>query len=70
MRKNSIFLLGTAAGICLTLLVTGPQGAQAEASRKIRKTTVLELLDSIDALDCCWRRRESAHIRRTCRRVR
>jgi len=28
------------------------QGAQAEARRKIRKTTVLELLDSIAALDC------------------
>ena len=28
MRKNSIFFLGTAAGICLTLLVTGPQGSQ------------------------------------------
>ena len=34
------------------IVATGPQGAQAEARRKIRKTTVLELLDSIDALDC------------------
>jgi carboxyl-terminal processing protease len=34
MRKNSIFLLGTAAGICLTLLVTGPQGAQWVAAAK------------------------------------
>jgi carboxyl-terminal processing protease len=28
MRKNSLFLLGTAAGVCLTLLFTGPQGAR------------------------------------------
>ena len=34
MRKNSIFLLGSAAGICLTLLVTGPQGAQWAAAAK------------------------------------
>src|ERR1700726_4071750 len=34
MRKNSIFLLGTAAGICLTLLVTAPQGAQWVAAAK------------------------------------
>jgi carboxyl-terminal processing protease len=34
MRKNSIFLLGTAAGICLTLLVTGPHGAQWVAAAK------------------------------------
>src|ERR1700726_4679794 len=34
MRKNSIFLLGTAAGICLTLLVTGPQGSQWVAAAK------------------------------------
>jgi carboxyl-terminal processing protease len=34
MRKNSIFLLGTAAGVCLTLLVTGPQGAQWVAAAK------------------------------------
>ncbi len=34
MRKNSIFFLGTAAGICLTLLVTGPQGAQWVAAAK------------------------------------
>jgi carboxyl-terminal processing protease len=27
MRKNSLFFLGAAAGACLTLLVTGPQGA-------------------------------------------
>jgi carboxyl-terminal processing protease len=34
MRKNSLFLLGTAAGICLTLLVTGPQTAQLVAVAK------------------------------------
>ena len=34
MRKNSIFLLGAAAGICLTLLVTGPQGSQWIAAAK------------------------------------
>jgi carboxyl-terminal processing protease len=34
MRKNSLFLLGTAAGVCLTLLVTGPQGAQWVAAAK------------------------------------
>jgi carboxyl-terminal processing protease len=34
MRKNSQFLLGTAAGICLTLLVTGPQAAQWVAVAK------------------------------------
>jgi len=34
MRKNSIFLLGTVAGVCLTLLVTGPQGAQWVAAAK------------------------------------
>ena len=34
MRKNSIFFLGTAAGICLTLLVTGPQGSQWVAAAK------------------------------------
>jgi carboxyl-terminal processing protease len=27
MRKNMTFLLGTATGVCLTLLVAGPQGA-------------------------------------------
>jgi len=34
MRKNSLFLLGTAAGICLTLLFTGPQAAQLGAVAK------------------------------------
>ncbi len=34
MRKNFLFFLGAAAGACLTLLVTGPQGAQwAQAAR-------------------------------------
>src|SRR6266851_1154835 len=34
MRKNLLFFLGTAAGACLTLLVTGPQGAQWVAAAK------------------------------------
>ena len=34
MRKNSLFFLGAAAGTCLTLLVTGPQGAQWIAAAK------------------------------------
>jgi carboxyl-terminal processing protease len=28
MRKNSLFFLGTVTGICLTVLLNGPQGAQ------------------------------------------
>ena len=34
MRKNSLFFLGAAAGACLTLLVSGPQGAQWVAVAK------------------------------------
>ncbi|SHL97670.1 carboxyl-terminal processing protease [Bradyrhizobium lablabi] len=34
MRKNALFFLGAASGICLTLLVTGPQGAQWVAAAK------------------------------------
>src|SRR5260370_37330452 len=34
MRKNCVFLLGEAAGTCLTLLVTGPQGAHLVAAAK------------------------------------
>src|ERR1039458_8795075 len=34
MRKNSVFFLGAAAGVCLTLLFTGPQGAQLVAAAK------------------------------------
>ncbi len=34
MRKNFVFFLGAAAGICLTLLVTGPQGGQLIAAAK------------------------------------
>jgi carboxyl-terminal processing protease len=36
MRKNSGFFLGTAVGICLTLLVTGPQGAHLVATAKAK----------------------------------
>src|ERR1700730_1626611 len=34
MRKNSLFFLGAAAGACLTLLVSGPPGAQWVAVAK------------------------------------
>jgi carboxyl-terminal processing protease len=34
MRKNIVFFLGAAAGICLTLLVTGPQGGQLVAAAR------------------------------------
>jgi carboxyl-terminal processing protease len=34
MRKNCLFLLGAATGACLTLLVSGPQGAQLVAAAK------------------------------------
>jgi carboxyl-terminal processing protease len=36
MRKNSLFFLGAAAGVCLTLLVTGPQGAQLITTAKAK----------------------------------
>ena len=32
MRKNSLFFLGAAAGVCLTLLVSGPPGAHLIAA--------------------------------------
>src|ERR1700737_2053612 len=34
MRKNALFFLGAASGICLTLLVTAPQGGQWGAAAK------------------------------------
>jgi carboxyl-terminal processing protease len=34
MRKNALFFLGASAGVCLTLLVTGPQGAHLVAAAK------------------------------------
>src|ERR1700676_34745 len=34
MRKNIPFLLGTATGVCLTLVVAGPQGANLVAAAK------------------------------------
>jgi len=34
MRKNYIFVLGAAAGACLTILVSGPQGSQWAAAAK------------------------------------
>jgi carboxyl-terminal processing protease len=43
MRKNYLFLLGAAAGTCLTLLVTGPQSAQWVAAAKAGANTYSEL---------------------------
>src|SRR5689334_3101014 len=34
MRRNLTFLLGTVTGMCLTVLVTGPQGAHLVAAAK------------------------------------
>src|SRR3954454_6583579 len=34
MRRNFTFLLGTVTGVCLTVLVTGPQGAHLVAAAK------------------------------------
>jgi carboxyl-terminal processing protease len=34
MRKNSLFFLGAAAGVCATLLVTGPHGSSLVAAAK------------------------------------
>jgi carboxyl-terminal processing protease len=34
MRKNSLFFLGAASGVCLTLLVTGPQGPRLVAAAR------------------------------------
>jgi carboxyl-terminal processing protease len=39
MRKNSLFFLGAAAGVCVTLLVTGPQGAHLVAAAKAAAST-------------------------------
>jgi carboxyl-terminal processing protease len=36
MRKNSLFLLGTVTGICLTLALSGPQGAHLVAIAKAK----------------------------------
>jgi carboxyl-terminal processing protease len=45
MRKNFVFFLGAAAGTCLTLLVTGPQGGQliAAARASASSETYLQL---------------------------
>src|SRR5271170_948981 len=34
MRKNALFFLGAVTGTCLTLLVSGPQGARWVAAAK------------------------------------
>ena len=36
MRKNSLFLLGTVTGVCLTLALSGPHGAQLIAVAKAK----------------------------------
>src|SRR6201995_4043125 len=36
MRKNSLFLLGTVTGICLTLAFSGPQGTNLVAVAKAK----------------------------------
>ena len=43
MRKHSLFFLGTAAGVCLTLLFTGPQGMQSAAMAKARADIYAQL---------------------------
>ena len=43
MRKNFLFLLGSATGICLTLLVTGPRGGQLIAKAKAGADTYSQL---------------------------
>jgi carboxyl-terminal processing protease len=51
MRKNFVFFLGAAAGTCLTLLVTGPQGGQliaaARASASSETYSQLNLFGSV-----------------------
>jgi carboxyl-terminal processing protease len=39
MRKNSLFLVGAAAGVCVTLLATGPGGARLVAAAKAATST-------------------------------
>ena len=36
MRKNSLFLLGAVTGVCLTLALSGPHGAQLVAVAKAK----------------------------------
>ena len=43
MRKNALFFLGAASGICLTLLVTAPQGGQWVAAAKAAAGTYAQL---------------------------
>jgi carboxyl-terminal processing protease len=51
MRKNIVFFLGAAAGTCLTLLVSGPQGGQliatARASASSETYSQLNLFGSV-----------------------
>jgi carboxyl-terminal processing protease len=43
MRKNSLFVLGAAAGVCVTLLATGPQGAHSVTVAKAGSDTYSQL---------------------------
>jgi carboxyl-terminal processing protease len=43
MRKNSLFFLGAAAGVCVTLLATGPQGAHSVTVAKAGADTYSQL---------------------------
>ncbi|MGA9090969.1 MAG: S41 family peptidase, partial [Bradyrhizobium sp.] len=43
MRKNSVFFLGAAAGVCLTLLFSGPQGARLVTAAKATADTYSQL---------------------------
>ncbi len=45
MRRNFVFLLGAVAGTCLTLLVTGPQGAHLIAAAKAASTDTYSQLN-------------------------
>ena len=50
MRKNLTFLLGTVTGICLTVLVSGPQGAHLVAAANAARSdayTQLNLLGDV-----------------------
>jgi carboxyl-terminal processing protease len=47
MRKNLLFLLGAAAGACLTLLITAPQGAQSVAAAGANAYSQLNLFGEV-----------------------
>ena len=45
MRKNALFFLGAASGVCLTLLLTAPQGAQWVAAARAAGTDTYSQLN-------------------------